>query len=188
MSDGSQRLRAGAYALVYTHVLPQLQSIAREHGYALCVHGSMHTDLDLVACPWTEEAKDPFVLIEALRIAVNGFYRKDIDNVDPTPRPHGRLAWSIYLNEACHGPYLDVSVYPRENMAIALERKSFQQRIDRCDDSISEMIIAQSKTDPVREKLLQAIQDAGVDGGMLTSDAIDNLNKYDRSRKSNPGA
>lgn len=35
-----QRLRCDAYALLYAQSLPRLQRVARDHGYALAVHGS----------------------------------------------------------------------------------------------------------------------------------------------------
>jgi hypothetical protein len=108
------RIGSPAYALVFATQLPRLQELARQYGYALGIHGTMTTDLDLIAVPWTEEAVEPEMLIDVLRMAVNGhiagppFY-------DPCPRekPHGRLCWSIFLNDPPQGPYLDVSVMPR---------------------------------------------------------------------------
>lgn len=116
-----QRLRSTAYALTYAAALPQLQAVAREHGYALAVHGSMATDLDLIAAPWTEEATDAETLIEALRAAIGGAIRDETEFYhNPARRPHGRLAWSIYpdAESAQHsdGPYLDVSVMPRASL------------------------------------------------------------------------
>jgi len=102
--------------VVYAHLLPQLQSIAYEHGYALAVHGSMATDLDLLACPWTEDAVDAYALIEALRASVNGVLAERDWDTNPSKRPHGRLAWAFYFDAQsavdCSGPYLDISVMP----------------------------------------------------------------------------
>lgn len=108
-----QRLRHGAYALCFAASLPHLQAVAAQHGYALAVHGSMSTDLDLIAAPWVEDAAEPAALIEALREVVDGQMFNDIDP-NPSVRPHGRLAWSIYTRDDQYrgGPYLDVSVMP----------------------------------------------------------------------------
>lgn len=57
--------RAAAYAALY----PMLLQIAKDHGYSLAVHGSIHRDLDLVAIPCIEEAEDPLKLICALKNA-----------------------------------------------------------------------------------------------------------------------
>jgi hypothetical protein len=107
-----QRFRASAFALVFASALPQLQEIARGHGYALAVHGSMATDLDLIAVPWVREGvSDEATLIEALRVAIGGTIREQ--DAHPDLKPHGRNAYSIYCNQGW-GPYLDVSVMPRK--------------------------------------------------------------------------
>jgi hypothetical protein len=106
---------AGA-ATCYAALLPTLQKVARECGYALAVHGTMTRDLDLIAAPWTEEATDDETLTEALRAACGGkIYGAMHDgktgktDLNPVSRPHGRKGWVIHLG----GPYLDVSVMPR---------------------------------------------------------------------------
>lgn len=112
MNEKPQRLRATAYALAFASSLPHLQEVARAHGYALAVHGSMATDLDLIAVPWVHEgASDEATLIEALREAIGGSVRDD--DKHPALKPHGRNAYSIYCNDGW-GPYLDVSVMPRK--------------------------------------------------------------------------
>lgn len=105
------RLRARARALAFAAALPALQAVARDHGYALAVHGSMATDLDLIAVPWVETAVDAATLAEALRECIGGF--KSPRDHHPVWKPHGRLCWSFFCNEECDGPYLDVSILPR---------------------------------------------------------------------------
>lgn len=103
------------YAVLY----PALAAIAKRHGYALGVHGSMRRDFDLLAVPWTEEAGEPLPMIEEMKAACEGVYsHHEFDHLiksgNPTEKPHGRKAWSIHLtNKGMNGPYLDVSVMPR---------------------------------------------------------------------------
>lgn len=113
-----QRMASTAYGLAYAAVLPSLREIAREHGYALAVHGSMATDLDMIACPWTEDATDAETLILALRDAIDGcITHHPIEG----EKPHGRRAWSIMPAAWVDGrpidlkwkPWLDISVMPR---------------------------------------------------------------------------
>lgn len=116
---------------LYASMLPGLRDLAREHGYALAVHGSMTTDFDLIAVPWVDKASDPDVLIEAMRALVGGTVnshnplrcRGCIENnlavckhvdTNPSTRSHGRLAYAIHLGPGDSGPYLDVSVTPRQ--------------------------------------------------------------------------
>jgi len=120
LEDKPQRLRSGAYALCFAASLPQLQSVARKHGYALAVHGSMATDFDLIACPWTEEATDAQTLAAALCECVGGHVRLlegRLIGRNPGWKPHGRLAYSFYLSKTpdgltSYGPYLDLSIMP----------------------------------------------------------------------------
>lgn len=114
----SQRATSSAYGLAYASVLPTLQKIAREHGYALAVHGSMHTDLDLVACPWTDDATEAERLIDSIREAIDGFITHHPKDGE---KPHGRRAWSIVPsawigkhNGLKWQPWLDISVMPKQ--------------------------------------------------------------------------
>lgn len=112
-----------AYALMYERLAP----VAREHGYALTLHGSLVTDLDLVAVPWTESAGEPMGLIDAICEASGGEMRDggrwDAERSEFVrtvgrvgfPKPHGRLVWTIHLGG---GPYIDISVMPRQEPRI----------------------------------------------------------------------
>jgi hypothetical protein len=108
-----------SYALVYAALLPRLQEIAREHGYALTVHGSMATDMDLVAAPWVEDASDPEVLVRAIATVV-GCDMNQPGLPNPGKKPHGRLVWTLlfdvleYGGFGLSGPYIDLSVMPRK--------------------------------------------------------------------------
>jgi hypothetical protein len=96
-----------------------LLQIAKDHGYSLAVHGSVHRDLDLVAIPWIEEASDPLDLIRAMKEATRTVTTGDEwDHIrpdcSPTQKPHGRLAYALHVtNSGMYGGYLDVSVMPK---------------------------------------------------------------------------
>lgn len=111
--------RMSAPPTLYAVMYPELVRIAREHGYALAVHGSMTRDFDLIAVPWTAEAGDPQPMIDEMKRAVSGVYvHHEVDHIvkdgNPSTKPHGRRAWSIHLtNNGCDGPYIDLSVMPR---------------------------------------------------------------------------
>lgn len=107
--------------LKYAHLIGPLRAVARAHGYALTIHGSLERDIDLVAVPWVDRASAPADLAEALRVEaarVNGAAwcaeSLDADNPEhfrlgmPGYKPHGRLVWAFQLG----GTYLDLSVMP----------------------------------------------------------------------------
>lgn len=92
--------------------LPGMARVAKEHGYALTVHGSMARDFDFVAVPWVEEASAPADLAAALIRACGGFLAPHEERELPRRKPHGRLCWAIHLGG---GPYIDLSVIPPAN-------------------------------------------------------------------------
>lgn len=110
-----QRAVSSTYALAYACALPTFKDIARQHGYCLAVHGSMSTDMDLIAVPWTECPEEPDALIKALCDSIKG---RIVATPETDPKPHGRLAWSIlpeYLWDTPRldlVPWIDISIMP----------------------------------------------------------------------------
>lgn len=98
------------YVMAYT----KLDRIAWRHGYALALHGSMARDLDLVAIPWTDDADNPEKLIAAFCrfIVSNGNIELKPKAIQPTQKPHGRLAYVLPIGHGGH--YLDLSIMPRQ--------------------------------------------------------------------------
>lgn len=108
--------RGAAYVALY----PMLVQIARRHGYALAVHGSLHRDMDLIAVPWVEEASEPKALILAFKKATRTVIQHEefediaVKDLKGTAKPHGRTAYSLHVtNHGMYGGYLDISVIPR---------------------------------------------------------------------------
>lgn len=108
--------RAAAYVALY----PLLLQVAKRHGYALAVHGSLHRDFDLIAVPWIEDASDPPALIKAFKRATRTvIHHEEFDHLvkdcAPNQKPHGRAAYSLHVtNSGMYGGYLDISVMPKK--------------------------------------------------------------------------
>lgn len=100
----------------YDAMMPALQFVARRCGYALAVHGSLKTDIDLIAAPWRDSAVDAAYLAEQIRLTaerVIGTAEEREYDANPTRKPCGRLAWSFHLQpQGVEGPYIDLSVLP----------------------------------------------------------------------------
>jgi len=111
---------------------PGMCDIARKHGYALAIHGTVTTDLDLIAIPWTDEASPAIAVKDALmqHIGACGYddlLRRECPHLsetlvqqimarnepgteyEGTIKPHGRLSWNLYL---AAGTKVDLSVMP----------------------------------------------------------------------------
>lgn len=99
------------YAAVYAAALyPELVAVAREHGYALAVHGSLRRDFDLIAVPWTDEAGSPEELLKAI---TETFSIELLHN--SSDKPHGQRAFSIVIGFGHCA--IDLSFMPRMGVA-----------------------------------------------------------------------
>lgn len=106
-----------------------LCDVARSRGYALTIHGTVTTDLDLVAIPWTAEAVSAEDLKDALMKHLGACGYADLlrkgsilteeqvqqvlaqqGTAEDTKKPHGRRAWNLYMD---FGAKVDLSVMPR---------------------------------------------------------------------------
>lgn len=80
-----------SFAPVYAAACyPDLARIAKSHGYALAVHGSLQRDLDLIAIPWVPSPgshDDVLAGIEA------EFAIRRTGTVEH--KPHGRVAYTL---------------------------------------------------------------------------------------------
>lgn len=117
-------------APVFVGLYPGMCDVARGLGYALAIHGTVATDLDIIACPWTDEAVDAVTLKDALMAHLSACGYGDLMRMElpedvvqqvlarkepgteegGTRKPHGRLAWNLYMQ--C-GSKVDLSVMPR---------------------------------------------------------------------------
>jgi hypothetical protein len=90
-----------------------LTNIARSHGYALAVHGSLQSDMDVVAVPWTSEAAPADVLMEAVRRwackTMAAMFGESTCVHGPEAKPHGRTAWTLCVGGIS---IIDLSVMP----------------------------------------------------------------------------
>ena len=79
----------------FESLLPGIRKVARRHGYAIGVHGSMRRDLDLIAVPWKEDHSDKQVLADAIQKEV-GRGIVDTASLPWEEKPCGRLAISLH--------------------------------------------------------------------------------------------
>lgn len=111
-------MKAPTFTPAYVALFPVLCEIAREHGYALAVHGSVARDYDLLAVPWTDEATNAETLMLALAKRCHLIYGEFGTGIaGPENKPHGRIAWSLLIGA---GAYIDLSVMPRTNHTVKM--------------------------------------------------------------------
>lgn len=98
----SEKPVANLMPAMYSHRLHDIQTYARECGYAIAVHGSMQRDLDLIAVPWTEQA------CSAAELAVYLCHCMNLTQADnPSVRHHRRVVYTLLMGGSL---FVDLSV------------------------------------------------------------------------------
>lgn len=105
MSDKPVYVRTGK-------VIDDVRAVAREHGYAIGVHGSLRStrDVDLIAVPWAKNAHAASTLVRAIAKLPYLKHNRDWEG-----KPHGREGstfWILHRAQGCPR-YVDLSVMPR---------------------------------------------------------------------------
>lgn len=88
---------------VYPELVGEARAIARQHGYAIGVHGSLLYDLDLMAMPWGTLCSSPDQLADALKEGMSRCLSRDEGEI----RPWGRVAYTLTFHDRLH---VDLSI------------------------------------------------------------------------------
>lgn len=93
-------------APVYCALYPALAEIARSHGYALAIHGSLGRDFDLICVPWILEPSEPVNVVKEM---TTRFAIKQVGAMEV--KEHGRETYTIAFSFGeC---FADLSFTPR---------------------------------------------------------------------------
>ena len=99
-------MKDATYAPMYCAMYPKLAEIARKHGYALSVHGTLARDMDLICVPWVEVPSDP---VDVVKQITKEFYIRTVG--EPDIALHGRERWTVSVGFGeC---FIDLSFMPR---------------------------------------------------------------------------
>ena len=102
-------VRTEGRAVFYAVLYPSMRRAALECGYALALHGSMETYLDMIAVAWTEDAKPVETLAAAINECIGRTVWKDSNIEKSTPKPHGRIVYTLSI---LGDYYIDLSIMP----------------------------------------------------------------------------
>jgi hypothetical protein len=93
----------------YSVLYNPMKKAALELGYALALHGSMHSDMDLIAVAWVEDAAPIEDLAAAINDCIGNTIWKDHNLEKRTEKPHGRIVYSLSIGADW---YIDLSIIP----------------------------------------------------------------------------
>jgi len=85
---------------------------ALDCGWALGLHGSLNSDMDIMAMPWTDDAKPVKDMVQALSNCFNGNPFADDHTVPHYDKPNNRV---VYTMSIWAGYYLDINVISTTN-------------------------------------------------------------------------
>ncbi len=112
--------------IMYVTYFGILQKLAKEHGYILCVHGSVVRDFDLVAVPFDETVSPHKVLLDEIKKAIGSPEDDDESFEIVGYEPHGRICYTIQCGA---GGYFDISFTPSlQQAAEYLSRKEWKSK------------------------------------------------------------
>jgi len=98
-------------APAYVAFYPILTDIARKYGYALAIHGSVQSDMDLIAVPWMINARPLEELIKAISDYASQtmalMFKDPIILHGPEQKPYGRIAYTIQVGNSA---VIDLSI------------------------------------------------------------------------------
>ena len=112
MSKDKNKVEIEGRPVFYAVLYNSMKEAALECGYALAMHGSMHSDMDLIAVAWVEDAKPVKTLVNAINDCLGKTIWKEYKWRKSQPKPHGRLAHTLTIVGNWH---IDLSVIPPSN-------------------------------------------------------------------------
>jgi len=104
--DGEIAMKPANFAPIYLGLYPPLAEVARKHGYALAVHGTLGRDFDLICVPWVDEPSEPQIVVDEI---VQEFDIKQIGA--PEKMKHSRICYTLEVSFG--GCFLDFSFTPK---------------------------------------------------------------------------
>lgn len=97
--------RAAFYAAVWN----DLRQAAFEQGWALALHGSLASDMDIMAMPWTHSASDSLTMVKSLAkaLGLSDYWVSNQLQIDRTSKPNHRVVYTLPIFADF---YLDINV------------------------------------------------------------------------------
>lgn len=97
------------YAVLYD----SFRRAALDCGYALALHGSLASDMDMIAVAWVEDAKGPDELAAQISKCIEGTVWSERHIKPYYDKPFGRI---VYTMSIMGDWYIDLSVIPPNNI------------------------------------------------------------------------
>lgn len=107
MPKDAESITTNGKAAFYASIWPDIMHAAHSCGWAVGLHGSLANDMDIMAMPWTAEAKPVEAMVRAISDCFVGSPWKDNHLVAYRDKPNGRVVYTVSIWADW---YLDINV------------------------------------------------------------------------------
>ena len=107
MKFNNKAISCNGRPALYATIYDDLRKTAMDCGWALGLHGSLASDMDIMAMPWTEDAKPVEEMVKALSDLFVDNPFKDCSTIPYYGKPNNRVVYTIHILGTC---YLDINV------------------------------------------------------------------------------
>lgn len=106
MSKDRQSITCNGRPAFYASIYDDIRQCAIENGWAVALHGSIVSDMDIMAMPWTETASTFEKLVRNISKLFSGNSMSELYSISYNEKPHGRIVATIPI---WGDFYLDIS-------------------------------------------------------------------------------
>ncbi len=107
MAKSREHITTNGRAAFYACIWDDLRKAAMNCGWALGLHGSLANDMDIMAMPWTEDAKPVEEMVKSLSDCFTGSRSKGEHTIPHFDKPNGRVVYTMHIWADF---YLDINV------------------------------------------------------------------------------
>lgn len=107
MSKHRESITTNGRAVFYASLWEDLRLAAIDCGWALGLHGSLTSDMDIMAMAWVEDAKPVEDMIKALESCLYTPDEQIFETTITTEKPNNRIVYTIHIFADY---YLDINV------------------------------------------------------------------------------
>lgn len=97
MAKNREAVTCNGRPAFYAAMWDDIRKCAMDNGWAVALHGSLVSDMDIMAMPWIEEASPFETVVSEIAALFEGNPLADKRCISYEQKPHGRIAASISI-------------------------------------------------------------------------------------------
>lgn len=127
MAKNRQAITCNGRPAFYASIYEDIRQCAMDCGWAVALHGSLSSDMDIMALPWTDQAATFEELVKKIQLLFDDNSIAELYSITYSEKPHGRTVATIPI---WGDFYLDISTVDI--------RKTLQEIVERLEEKANE--------------------------------------------------